>query len=245
MAPLGAVDLRYHGRRRAIAQDLLDHLARVLHLVEQLAGDWCVEVSPNALLLLAHARQHVGVLRHERDRPRERRSRRILACKQKVHDRISHLGIGRVERWSQALLLGLLYLRQHLLRPEVQQALRLLTGGHACLGLSCSLGQHLDDVEAALAALPHCSAGHTQRERQERIGHGAVCLRELNAIRIAAQVGASKHVLASELVERADERAHLACLAAIFHPLSNVLADDLVLLLYVDAERLAREQRNE
>mmetsp|Transcript_15667 Transcript_15667/g.39051 ORF Transcript_15667/g.39051 Transcript_15667/m.39051 type:complete len:339 (-) Transcript_15667:828-1844(-) len=192
---VGLRGLRHHGRGGAEAQSLLDHLPRELHLVEHVAGDGRVGVGAQAALLLAHARQGIWVLGHQRQQPHQRRGGRVLGRKQEVHDRVGHLGVRGVEGRLHALLLRLPDLLQHLLRPKVQQALGLRARGHLGLGARGRLGEHLDDEQAALAALPHRGAGHAQREGQERVRHVHVRLAKRVALRGVVQVGARKHLL--------------------------------------------------
>lgn len=219
--------VRHHRHRRPQPQALLHHRAQVRHRVHHLERDRLpVLPATHALLLLAHAREHRGVVREVLQAVDEPAAHRVLAREEEREEHHRHLEVAKV---APALVLRV----REVAHPLVEHALRLRARGHRALAQARRALEVRERRLARLDRAVHLRAREREREvdELERDGDQPVLVRDLPRRRVA-DVRAAEDAEGRVHVEVAREhhdRLRRRVLRGLREPLAEVLARDRVL----------------
>jgi len=223
--------VRNHDDWGTVAESLLDDSAGPLQLLDGVKRKSTVDVAISGLdVLLADLLEVLRAVSHDLEEPCGGRRGSVLGSEEEGEDGHGDLKIAEPADDSRGLLgvidllasfnpLAVLLRLDHVVYPEVENALLLATSSHADLALCGTLGELIQDHVSALLSVPGLGEGDNDREvdKLERSGDQVVVVGDLLD-------GLVRGVVTNEgtATQRSDHEAEL------LHP-RNVLA----LVLYL------------
>lgn len=243
-----------------VAECLLHDSAGPLELLDRVEGQRCVDVTVAGLqVLFADLVEELGSVSHDLEEPGGGRRGSVLGGEKEGEDGHGDFEVAEpADNGSRLLgvfdllaslnpltvLLGL----DHVVDPEVENALLLATSSHANLGLCGASGELLEDHIGSLLSVPALGKGQNDGEVDELEGGGnqVVVVSDLldGLIRaVVADKGPAAHS-GDQLAELLHPRDVLALVLDLreVHPLLEVVVVDLLLSRQILLERLAGEE---